>query len=102
MRVVGLEYAVRTKVRKFSIGMKQRLGIAQAIMERPKLLLLDEPTSGLDEEGGTMLHDLVRQLKSQGVTILITSHIKEDITALSDRVVEMDRGVLKALDPVQI
>ncbi|WP_459874566.1 ATP-binding cassette domain-containing protein, partial [Calditerricola satsumensis] len=100
--LVGLEHAARTKVRKFSVGMKQRLGIAQAIMEKPKLLLLDEPTSGLDADGVAMLHDLVKRLKAEGVTILLTSHIREDITALSDRVLEMESGVLKALDPAPI
>jgi len=102
LRIVGLEHAARTKVRKFSVGMKQRLGIAQAIMEKPNLLLLDEPTSGLDADGVAMLHDLVKRLKAEGVTILLTSHIREDITALSDRVLEMESGVLKALDPAPI
>ncbi|MBT9283078.1 MAG: ABC transporter ATP-binding protein [Hydrogenibacillus schlegelii] len=98
LRIVGLEHAARTKVRKFSVGMKQRLGIAQAFMERPKLLLLDEPTSGLDADGVAMLHDLVKRLKAEGVTILLTSHIREDIEALSDRVLQMDRGSLAALN----
>ena len=97
LRKVGLDNAIRKRVYKFSTGMKQRLGIAQAIMEKPKLLLLDEASSGLDEGGFSMLHALVRQLKAQGVTILLTSHIQEDIITLSDRVFKMDNGVLSAL-----
>lgn len=92
--VVGLQSVARKKVRKFSLGMKQRLGIAQAFMERPRLLLLDEPTSGLDTEGVEMLYGLVGRLKSEGVTILLASHIKEDIVALSDQVLGMESGVL--------
>jgi len=97
LRKVGLDNAIRKRVYKFSTGMKQRLGIAQAIMEKPKLLLLDEASSGLDEGGFSMLHALVRQLKAQGVTILLTSHIQEDIITLSDRVFRMDNGVLSTL-----
>jgi len=97
LRKVGLDNAIRKRVYKFSTGMKQRLGIAQAIMEKPKLLLLDEASSGLDEGGFSMLHALVRQLKAQGVTILLTSHIQEDIITLSDRVFKMDNGVLSTL-----
>ncbi len=96
LRSVGLEHAARKGVYKFSTGMRQRLGIAQAIMEKPRLLLLDEASSGLDDGGFAMLHNLVLQLKAQGVTILLTSHIKEDIVALSDRVFKMDNGILSA------
>jgi len=98
LRMVGLEHVARKKVYKFSTGMKQRLGIAQAVMEKPKLLLLDEPSSGLDEGGFAMLHSLVKQLKTQDVTIILTSHIQEDIIALSDRVSKMDGGVLSGLE----
>lgn len=98
LRIVGLEHVARKRVYKFSTGMKQRLGIAQAVMEKPKLLLLDEPSSGLDEGGFTMLHSLVKQLKAQGVTIILTSHIREDIIALSDRIFKMDGGVMSALE----
>ncbi len=94
LRVVGLEDVARKKVRKFSVGMKQRLGIAQAFMERPRLLLLDEPTSGLDSNGVEMLHAVVNRLKAQGVTVLLASHIREDIERLSDCVLGMERGVL--------
>lgn len=100
LRVVGLEDVARKKVRKFSVGMKQRLGIAQAFMERPRLLLLDEPTSGLDTDGVEMLHGVVERLKAQGVTVLLASHIREDIERLSDCVIGMERGVLTELEQV--
>lgn len=77
--------------------MKQRLGIAQAIMEKPKLLILDEPTSGLDEAGVAQVRTLIGQLKSEGTAILIASHISEDIEALSDRIYEMELGELREL-----
>jgi len=94
LELVGLDHVARKKVRTFSLGMKQRLGIAQAVMEHPRLVLLDEPTSGLDAEGVSMLHALVNRLKAQGVLLLLASHIKEDIDQLADRVFMMDRGVL--------
>jgi len=100
LRVVGLEDVARKKVRKFSVGMKQRLGIAQAFMESPRLLLLDEPTSGLDTDGVEMLHAVVDGLKAQGVTILLASHLREDIERLSDCVLGMERGVLTELQQV--
>ena len=100
LRVVGLEDVARKKVRKFSVGMKQRLGIAQAFMERPRLLLLDEPTSGLDSDGVEMLHAVVDGLKAQGVTVLLASHIREDIERLSDCVLGIERGVLTELQQV--
>lgn len=94
LELVGLNHVARKKVRTFSLGMKQRLGIAQAVMEHPRLVLLDEPTSGLDAEGVSMLRALVNRLKAQGVLLLLASHIKEDIDQLADRVFMMDRGVL--------
>jgi ABC-2 type transport system ATP-binding protein len=91
---VGLGSVAHTKVRKFSVGMKQRLGIAQAIMEKPTLLLLDEPTIGLDSDGVAMLHETVQELKREGTTIVLASHIAEDISALCGRVLRMEDGVL--------
>lgn len=98
LRVVGLDGVAKKRVSKFSLGMKQRLGIAQAFMERPRLLLLDEPTSGLDTQGVGMLHALVDKLKAEGVTILLASHLKEDINLLSDTVFGMEQGVLAPME----
>jgi len=92
---VGLGDAARTRVRKFSLGMKQRLGIAQATMEGPSLLVLDEPTSGLDADGVEMLRALVLEERERGTVILIASHLRDDIELLSDRVFSMDQGRLE-------
>ena len=75
--------------------MRQRLGIAQAIMEDPDILVLDEPMNGLDNEGVEDIRKLLLDLKEQGKTILIASHNKEDIDVLCDDVWEMDKGVAK-------
>lgn len=96
LETVGLSAAARKRVRTYSLGMKQRLGIAQAIMEHPRLVILDEPTSGLDLAGVEMLHGVVRGLAADGATVLIASHLSEDIAVLSDRVLAMDAGVLSA------
>ena len=94
---VGLDPKDKKLVGKFSLGMKQRLGIAQAIMEKPSLLILDEPMSGLDKNGVAEMRKLFLDLKEKGVTILLSSHYAEDIDALCDTVCEMDRGVLTSL-----
>jgi ABC-2 type transport system ATP-binding protein len=91
---VGLDPTLRRHVSKYSLGMRQRLGIAQAIMEDPELLILDEPFNGLDEEGVKDIRKLLLELKAQGKTILISSHNKEDIEILCDQVYHMERGKL--------
>lgn len=72
--------------------MKQRLGIAQAIMENPDILILDEPMNGLDSQGVSSIRNLLLQLKNKGVTILLASHIQEDIKLLCDEVFIMNNG----------
>ena len=94
IRRVGLEEARKKKVSKYSLGMVQRLGIAQAIMEKPTLLILDEPMNGLDKEGIEDVRKLLHSLKDEGKTILIASHSAEDITLLCDTVHEMDKGII--------
>lgn len=74
--------------------MKQRLGIAQALMEEPKLLILDEPMNGLDSEGVKKIRELLLELKSKSVTILLASHNSEDINEICDYVYSMENGVL--------
>lgn len=91
---VGLDPKDKKKVSKFSLGMRQRLGIAQAIMEDPDVLVLDEPMNGLDKKGVEDMRILFSDLKSQGKTILIASHNKDDIEILCDDVYEMENGVL--------
>lgn len=95
MRKVGLDPGMKKAVEKYSLGMRQRLGIAQAIMEDPKLLILDEPFNGLDKHGAAEIRRLLLELKEEGRTILLASHNEEDIRILCDEVYEMDGGVLK-------
>ena len=95
MTKVGLEPLSKKHVGKYSLGMRQRLGIAQAIMEDPDILILDEPMNGLDNQGVEDIRKLLLELKEQGKTILIASHNREDIDVLCDHVWEMDKGVAK-------
>ena len=94
MEKVGLDPDSRKKVKKYSLGMRQRLGIAQAIMEEPKLLILDEPMNGLDRQGAEEIRELFLKLRGEGVTILLASHHKEDMELLCDKVYEMEDGCL--------
>ena len=97
IRRVGLDPDMKKPVGKYSLGMRQRLGIAQAIMEDPSLLILDEPMNGLDKHGVAEIRALLKGLKEEGKTILLASHNAEDINALCDTVCEMDAGVLSLL-----
>ncbi len=94
MERVGLDPKSKKHVSKYSLGMRQRLGIAQAIMEDPDILILDEPMNGLDNHGVEDIRKLLFDLKEEGKTILIASHSAEDIAVLCDTVHEMDAGVL--------
>lgn len=89
---VGLDSNSKKHVGKFSLGMKQRLGIAQAIMEDPEILILDEPMNGLDNQGVKDVRKMLLELKEQGKTIILASHSKEDIEMLCDNTIEMDHG----------
>ncbi len=92
IELVGLDSKLKKSVKKYSLGMRQRLGLAQAIMEDPDLLILDEPMNGLDKDGVGEMRKYLLDLKAQGKTILIASHSAEDIDVLCDDVVEMDKG----------
>lgn len=94
LKTVGLDPESRKHVGKYSLGMRQRLGIAQAIMEDPEILILDEPMNGLDNAGVQDIRALLLELKAQGKTILLASHNHEDIATLCDTVHEMDGGIL--------
>lgn len=94
MEQVGLDPDLKRHVKKYSLGMRQRLGLAQAIMENPKILILDEPFNGLDKDGVADMRKYLLELKERGKTILIASHSSEDIEILCDTVCEMDKGVL--------
>ena len=94
IRRVGLDPLMKKPVGKYSLGMRQRLGIAQAIMEDPSLLILDEPLNGLDKHGVAEMRKLIKGLKGEGKTILLASHNQGDIDELCDTVCEMDAGVM--------
>lgn len=92
---VGLDPNNKEKVRNFSLGMKQRLGVAQAIMEDPELLILDEPMNSLDKSGVILIRELIMSLKQEGRIILITSHNSDDIDYLCDCVFEIKDGKIE-------
>lgn len=97
LRKVGLDPESRKKVKNFSLGMKQRLAIAQAIMEDPDILILDEPMNGLDKNGMAEMRLVFSGLRDQGKTLLFASHNREDIDILCDEVYEMESGKLRRL-----
>ena len=94
IKLVGLDPDSKKTVGKYSLGMRQRLGIAQALMENPDILILDEPMNGLDNKGVGDIRNLLLSLREQGKTILLASHGKEDIEILCDTVCEIDNGKL--------
>ena len=92
IKLVGLDPDSKKHVGKYSLGMRQRLGIAQAIMEDPQILLLDEPLNGLDNEGVEEMRNVLLKQKDQGKLIIIASHSKEDIDILCDEIFRFDHG----------
>lgn len=96
LAMVDLEHAADRAVGRFSKGMARRVGLAQALVNAPELLVLDEPTSGLDPIGSREVKDLVCELAKGGVTVLMTSHLLADVEDVCDRVAILDRGVLRA------
>ena len=97
MEQVGLDPNLKLHVRKYSLGMRQRLGLAQAIMENPDILILDEPMNGLDKDGVAEMREYLKFYREQGKTIIIASHSAEDIAILCNTVCEMDNGVLSRI-----
>lgn len=94
LEMVGLGNVGRKHVSKFSMGMRQRLAIAQAVMESPKLLILDEPMNGMDEKGVEEMRQLILARKAAGTTIILSSNNIEDIRILCDQVYRIDAGVV--------
>lgn len=94
---VGLDPDSKKPVKKYSLGMRERLGIAQAIMETPKLLVLDEPFNGLDKKGVKEVYGILREMQARGAAILLASHNETDIQTLCDEIYEMELGVLSKL-----
>ena len=95
LELVGLRNVGKKKAGKFSLGMKQRLGIAMAILTNPKFLILDEPTNGLDPDGINELLDLIRSLKAEGMTILVSSHQLLEISKVADHILILDKGKIQ-------
>lgn len=92
---VGLEPNDRRTVKKYSLGMKQRILIAQAIMEKPEVLLLDEPTNALDESGIELIRGIIKEEAASGALVVVASHNKEDITLLCEEIYSMNNGELR-------
>lgn len=99
MEQVGLDPGSKKYVKKYSLGMRQRLAIAQAIMEEPDILILDEPMNGLDKDGVREMRELFLKIRESGKTILMASHNREDIEVLCDEVYEMEKGRLCRISP---
>jgi len=100
LKRVGLEEAVDRPLRKYSKGMLQRIGLAQALLCDPLLVVLDEPLSGLDPVGRKEIRDIIRGLKKEGKTVLFSSHILSDVEMLCDRVAIMSQGSLRHIGPL--
>ena len=95
IRMVGLDPESRQKVKAYSLGMRQKLAIAQAIFEKPELLLLDEPTNASDENSVINIRELFLKLREKGTTIIIASHNKEDLSVLADETLYINQGKLE-------
>jgi len=100
IRLVGLEQDRRRTLREYSKGMRQRIGLAQALINDPEFIILDEPTSGLDPNGTIWMKDLIRQLRDQGKTVLMCSHRLDDVQAVCDRIAILFNGDLQELGKV--
>lgn len=95
IEMVGLDSKDKRPFKKYSLGMKQRLVFAQAIFENPSIILLDEPTNSLDENGVNTIRNIIMELKSENRIIIITSHNKEDINILTDKIYTISDGRLE-------
>lgn len=100
--LVKLENRIHDKVKKYSLGMRQRLGVAQALLHRPSLLILDEPTNGLDPAGIRELRDYLRHLaRTEGITVVVSSHLLSEMELMCDRVAILQRGKLVNVMPIE-
>ncbi|AKG05853.1 ABC transporter ATP-binding protein (plasmid) [Salimicrobium jeotgali] len=95
LKSVGLEDAINQKAKKFSFGMKKKLGIAQALINKPDLLFLDEPTSGVDANAILNIHEIINNVAEQGTTIFLTSHNLDEVEKMCDEIAIMDKGVIR-------
>ena len=100
IKMVGLENRIKDKVSTYSLGMRQRLGIAEAIINNPELLILDEPTNGLDIEGTIEIRNLIKELSNEGIAILISSHNLTEIDNLCNRIIAIKNGKIITNDSI--
>lgn len=102
VRLVGLEHRIRDKVKTYSLGMRQRLGLAQALLHRPSVLILDEPTNGLDPAGIREIRDYLRKLaREEGLAVVVSSHLLSEMEMMCDRFAIMQHGKLVTIESVQ-
>jgi ABC-2 type transport system ATP-binding protein len=101
IRTVGLEGRGKSKYKTYSLGMKQRLGIAAALLPQPKVLVLDEPTNGLDPEGIQEVRDLLKKLASEGTTVFVSSHLLSELELISEYIVMLRKGEVVFAGPIQ-
>ncbi|HPM84057.1 MAG TPA: ABC transporter ATP-binding protein [Candidatus Anammoximicrobium sp.] len=101
LQLVGLADRARDSVAKYSKGMLQRLGLAQALLHDPQLVILDEPTDGLDPVGRAHVRSIMQQLKAQGKTVFLNSHLLQEVELICDRIAILDKGVLRRIGPIQ-
>ena len=95
LEYVGLGDAAKVKVKKYSFGMKKKLGIAQALLNNPEILFLDEPTSGVDADSILTIHTLIRNISKDGTTIFLTSHNLNEVEKLCNEIAIMDKGEIR-------
>lgn len=102
VEIVGMQSRVNEKLKKYSLGMKQRIGLAQAILHKPKLLILDEPTNGLDPAGIKELRDILKKLAhEENVAVLVSSHMLAEMELMCDRVAIIDKGTIIDVKPIE-
>ncbi|MGM1046191.1 MAG: ABC transporter ATP-binding protein [Bacillota bacterium] len=101
VNIVRMDKRIHDKVRTYSLGMRQRLGIAQALLGRPKLLILDEPTNGLDPKGIKEMREFIQRLAGEGLAVFVSSHLLSEIQLLCDRVAIISRGRVLAVGGVE-
>lgn len=99
--IVGLDMRIHDKVKTYSLGMRQRLGIAQALLGKPKLLILDEPTNGLDPQGIKEMREFIRRLATGGLSVFVSSHLLSEIQLMCDRVAIINHGSVVAVGKVE-
>ena len=100
IKLVNLEDAIHNKVKTYSLGMRQRLGVAQALLHSPSLLILDEPTNGLDPQGIRDFRDYLRQLASEGISVLVSSHLLSEMELMCDRFAIIEKGKLTHISTI--